>query len=89
VRSDERYKCRTTNDSSKAEELQKLSWDQGVMGRAYYVTGAHLCQVIDERKGRSALIDVYSKGPISIINLYNSIADEDLLLVLPEHKKLS
>jgi hypothetical protein len=72
-----------------AEELQKLSWDQGVMGRAYYVTGSHLCQVIDKRKGRGALIDVYSKGPISIINLYNSIADEDLLLVLPEHKKFS
>jgi hypothetical protein len=66
-----------------AEDLQKLSWDKGVMGRAYYVTGAHMCKVIDGEKGREALIEVYSKGPISIIGLYNSIAEDDLKVVLP------
>jgi hypothetical protein len=70
-----------------AEELQKLSWNKGVIERAYYVTGAHMCKTIDERKGRDALIDVYSKGPLSIIEFYNSIADEDLKIVLPEWKK--
>jgi hypothetical protein len=68
------------------EELQKHSWDKGVIGRAYYVTGAQVCKVIDERKGRHALIDVYSKGPISIINLYNSIADEGFRLAFHDHK---
>ena len=65
------------------EELQKLSWNQGVMERAYYVTGAHLCRTIDTLKGRAALIDVYSKGPLSIIELYNSIAEENLKITLP------
>ena len=70
-----------------ADELQKLSWNKGVMGRAYYVTGAHICKIIDERKGREALIEVYSKGPIAIIELYNSIADENLKIALPEWQK--
>lgn len=70
------------------DELQKLSWEKGVVGRAYYVTGAHMCKTIDERKGRDALIEVYSKGPISIIGLYNSIADESLKIKLPEWQKL-
>jgi len=66
-----------------AEELQKLSWDNGVVNRAYYVTGAHICKEIDEKKGREALIDVYSKGPISIFKLYNTIADDTLKISLP------
>ena len=66
------------------EELQKLSWDKGVIGRAYYVTGAYMCKVIDECNGRQALIDVYSRGPISIIELYNAIADEELKIALPD-----
>ena len=69
------------------DELQKLSWDKGVTGRAYYVTGAHMCKTIDERKGRDVLIEVYSKGPIAIIELYNSIADESLKIGLPEWQK--
>ncbi len=68
-------------------ELQKLSWDKGVMGRAYYVTGAHMCKCIDERKGRDSLIEVYSTGPLAIIELYNSIADDNLKLILPEWQK--
>jgi len=66
------------------EELQKLSWDKGVIGRAYYVTGAHMCKTIDETQGRDALIEVYSKGPISIIELYNTVANDDLKILLPE-----
>jgi hypothetical protein len=64
------------------EELQKLSWDKGVMGRAYYVSGAYMAQRIDEQAGRQALIDVYSKGPISIIKLYNSLAEDGLTVQL-------
>jgi hypothetical protein len=65
------------------EELQKRSWDKGVVGRAYYVTGAYLCNEIDEKEGRERLIEVYSKGPISIIELYNAIADDELKVSLP------
>lgn len=65
------------------DELGKLSWDKGVMGRAYYVCGAKMCQMIDRIQGRQALIDVYSKGPLSIIELYNKVAEEELILHLP------
>lgn len=65
------------------EELGKLSWDKGVVGRAYYVAGAIMAKTIDERKGRQALIDVYSKGPISITKLYNEVADEGMEIYLP------
>lgn len=67
-----------------AEDLQKLSWDKGVVERAFYVTGAYICRSIDDSKGRQVLIEVYSKGPLSIITLYNSIAEDDLKIVLPE-----
>lgn len=65
------------------EELGKLSWEKGVIGRAYYVTGAQMCREIDETTGRESLINVYTKGPLSIIQLYNSIAHQDLKVVLP------
>jgi len=68
------------------DALQKVSWDKGVIGRAYYVTGAHMCRVIDDRKGREALIEVYSKGPIAIIELYNTIAEDHLRIAIPPWK---
>ncbi len=70
-----------------ADELQKMSWDKGVMERAYYITGAHMCRTIDDQIGRQALIEVYAKGPLSIVALYNSIAEDESIIVLPERKK--
>ncbi len=69
------------------EALQKLSWDKGVMGRAYYVAGALMCKTIDERQGREALIAAFSKGPLTIIERYNSLADEGLEITLPALKQ--
>lgn len=65
------------------EDLQKLSWENGVVDRSYYVSGAHMCQVIDQQAGRQALIEVYSRGPLSIIELYNSLVGPELILSLP------
>jgi hypothetical protein len=67
-----------------SEELQKLSWTKGVMERAFYISGAHLCRVIDTQIGRAALIEIFAKGPLAIITLYNSIAEPDLKISLPE-----
>lgn len=66
------------------DELKKLSWDKGVMGRAYYVAGAYLCQVIDERTGRQALIEALSTGPLTMIARYNELVEPELRLLLPE-----
>jgi hypothetical protein len=65
-------------------ELNKLSWDKGVVGRAYYVSGSYICKTIDKQLGRQALIDGLSKGPISIIDTYNALVDESLQLHWPK-----
>ena len=70
-----------------ADELQKLSWDKGVVNRAYYVTGAYMSQVIDREKGRQALIEALSTGPLAVINLYNTSVAEDLMVLLPNAKQ--
>ena len=57
------------------DELQKLSWDVGVVGRAFYVAGAEMCRVIDAEKGREALIETIWKGPRYFFEVYNEIAE--------------
>ena len=66
------------------EALSKISWNKGVIDRAYYVTGAYICQTIDHHAGRKALIDVYSKGPLSIIGMYNTLVGSDMAVFIPE-----
>lgn len=67
------------------DEISKLSGDKGVVGRTYYVTGAYICQTIDEQAGRKTLIDVYSKEPLAIIDLYNKLVGiEQRLLISKE-----
>ena len=57
------------------DELQKLSWDVGVLGRAYYVAGAEMCKVIDTEKGREALIETIWRGPRHFFDVYNELAE--------------
>ena len=61
--------------SVPADELQKLSWDVGVIGRAFYVAGAEMCRGIDAEKGREALIETIWKGPRYFFEVYNEIAE--------------
>jgi len=58
------------------DEMDKLVWDVGVIGRSFYVVGAHMCGVIEERLGREALIQTMFDGPESFFLLYNEIGDE-------------
>ena len=41
--------------------------------RLWYVTGAYMAKMIDERLGRKVLIDTVRQGPNSFFNLYNSV----------------
>ena len=41
-------------DSVDLAERKQMSWDVGVMARAYYVTGAHMARTIDQKLGRSS-----------------------------------
>lgn len=61
-------------------DILKIGWDQGVMGRSYYVVGTTICKVIDEQLGRKALIQAMSTGPQFWARQYNQIAGEQLQL---------
>jgi hypothetical protein len=63
------------------DELQKLSWDIGVIGRAFYVAGAEMCRVIDAEKGREALIETIWRGPRRFFEVYNGLAEPGRRLV--------
>ncbi len=60
------------------EEVQKLAWDKCVIGRAYYVVGAHMCRMIEEIKGREVLIEMLKIGPLVFVELYNSLVEDDM-----------
>lgn len=56
--------------------LSRFIWERCVVGRAYYVVGAHMCQVIEERMGRAALIETLVQGPAFFVRRYNSLVAE-------------
>ena len=60
------------------EGLFKLAWNDGVVKRAYYVSGLYMANTIDKRLGRKALVQTIKEGPISFIDTYNRVADENL-----------
>lgn len=58
--------------------LRDLAWKEGVLGRAFYVGGAHMARTLDERAGRRALVDTIATGPVSFVTAYNAVADPAL-----------
>lgn len=65
------------------QEVQKLTWDLCIAGRAFYIVGAHMCRTIDDRRGRAALIDTLLSGPVSFLNLYNSLVEQEAQILMP------
>jgi tetratricopeptide (TPR) repeat protein len=65
-------------DKLPKADFGKLSWEEGVKNRAYYVAGAHMSRTIDEKTGRKALIETIEKGPRSFVSLYNTLAEGDM-----------
>jgi hypothetical protein len=66
------------------EELARRSWRTGVTNRAYYISGAHMSQVIDSRLGRDALIGSLTEGPAAFVDLYNSLVDHSRRIIVPD-----
>ena len=58
------------------EDLDKLSWDTGVMERSYYVTGAHMCRVIEEKAGKEVFKRTLLDGPRAFFETYNGLVAE-------------
>lgn len=65
-------------DELPSEEVQKLAWEKCVIGRGYYVVGAYMCKVIEEKRGKEALIETLTTGPVSFVNLYNSLVEDEM-----------
>ena len=63
------------------DELDKLSWGEGVMGRSYYVTGAHMCRVIEEKAGKDILKQTLWDGPWAFSKTYNGLVPEKEKLI--------
>jgi hypothetical protein len=57
------------------DELDRLTWERGVIGRAFYIVGAFMAQTIEDALGKRALVDTVAAGPITFVRLYNSVAD--------------
>jgi hypothetical protein len=62
--------------------LRDLVWREGVLGRAFYITGAHMARVIEQRSGRDALTETIATGPLSFFAAYNRVADAPLRVSL-------
>jgi len=68
-------------DSRSSDETEKISWNDGVMARAYYVSGGHMARTIDQKLGREALKKTIDQGPEFFIQTYNSLVPPEAQIV--------
>lgn len=71
-------------ETLKLDSLKRLAWQTGVIERAFYIAGGYMAGLIDERMGREELVRAMCAGPRSFLNAYNSVADKDMLIRIPE-----
>jgi len=69
------------SDDLSISEVKQMSWEIGVEERGYYVVGAYMAKMIDEKYGRDSLISTISNGSRKFITTYNSIAENDRKIV--------
>lgn len=68
----------------KIDSLRRLAWQTGVIERAFYIAGGYMAGRIDETLGREELVRAMCAGPLSFLTIYNSVADKDMLISIPE-----
>ena len=78
---DEVKKIISATEKLSPEELQKLSWEKGVLGRSFYVVGAQMCGVIEKHEGKEGLIRTLRIGPVEFFKAYNSHVTEDVKII--------
>jgi putative zinc-dependent peptidase DUF5700 len=66
------------------DSLLKKSWDIGIMERAYYVAGAYMAKVIEEKYGTEHLGKLVSKGSLQFAREYNAIASDEYKIAITE-----
>ena len=57
--------------------LRRLAWRVDVTRRGYYIVGAMMAMTIDAELGRDELIRTLAVGPVSFVQLYNSLVSDD------------
>lgn len=57
--------------------LNKEAWDIGVGKRAYYVSGAYMCQTIENKFGKKYLVELLHKGGQQFIKKYNELVSDN------------
>jgi len=71
------------SSSISDDQLRQQGWRIGVTNRAYYIVGAHMARLIQEARGKEALVQTITQGPLSFIRLYNTLAPEEERLRFP------
>jgi putative zinc-dependent peptidase DUF5700 len=66
------------------DSLEKKAWDIGVMERAFYIAGAYMAKVIEEKHGTEFLAGLVSKGSLPFAREYNAIVSDDYRISLVE-----
>lgn len=72
------------SETLKLDSLKRLAWQTGVIERAFYIAGGYMAGRIDETLGREELVRVMCAGPLSFLTAYNSVAEKDMLIRIPE-----
>lgn len=71
-------------ESLQIDSLRRLAWQAGVIERAFYIAGGYMAERIDETLGREELVRAMCAGPLSFLTVYNSVADKDMQVRIPE-----
>ena len=70
------------NRNETIDTFLEQAWDIGVTGRAYYIAGAYICKMIEEKFGTEYLSGMVSKGGLQFVEEYNRLVPGDLKIRL-------
>lgn len=59
--------------SASFDEIRDYYWEEGVMGRALYVTGAYMAKCIEEERGRESLVETLIREPKEFVDKFNQL----------------
>lgn len=71
-------------ETLKLDSLKRPAWQTGVIERAFYIAGGYMAGRIDEKLGREELVRAMCAGPLSFLTAYNSVAEKDMMISIPE-----
>lgn len=64
------------------DSLDKVTWEVGTMQRAFYVVGAYMSKIIEERYGQKHLAGLIEKDLKVFVDEYNAIVTEEYKIII-------